>query len=103
MPADSGLNLSNIYALVPFDQWEYKDVTFPTANTPLRVSHGLKPKTPQDVIYFVARQSSSAVISDGTLQPSYNSEWTQSSIVLQSTVAGTVTMLLAVPKKKISV
>ena len=97
---NDGLNLSNIYQLVPFDSWEYKDVTFPAANTPVRVGHGLKPKTPNDILYFVARNSSSCIVSDAAALSSYTAEWTQNSIVLQSTVAGTVKLLLAVPKRQ---
>lgn len=97
------LPMPDLYALIPFEQWEFQDVTFPTADTPVRVTHSLKTNTPEDIVYFIARQGSSAVVCDAVSQTAYVTEWRNGSIVLQSTVAGTMTLLLAVPKRRLTV
>lgn len=102
MPKDSTYR-PDLFSFIPFEQWEYKDVEFPAADTPVRVSHSLKAPHPEDVVYFIARQGSSAVICDAASLDVYTAEWRQGSIVLQSTVAGTATILLAVPKRRITV
>lgn len=92
---------TDIFAIVPFEQFQYKTVEFPAAGVPIRISHDLKAASPEDVVYFIVRQSADASISDAQSLDAYSAEWRQGSIVLQSNVgSATATILLAVPRRK---
>jgi len=80
---------------IPFDQYEFVSVEFPTAGVDVRVYHNLRPATPRDIVYIPLQKSCDCTIYDVETV----STWTPSSIVLRSNVGpAEVLFLLAVKK-----
>jgi hypothetical protein len=78
-----------------FEQYQFVDVTFTSADYPTRISHTLTPTTPTNVIYFPVRKSAACDIYD-TRDAGDGYEWSRAAIVLKATAPATVTLFLAV-------
>jgi hypothetical protein len=79
---------------LPIAQWQMVTVTFLTPLIDVEVPHSLKPSDPEDIYYLVVRRGSNGVIFQdmaGTRKP-----WQRNYILLQSTVAMSVDLLLFV-------
>lgn len=73
-----------------YGQYQYVDVTFPTANTDVRIRHDLKAVPLTEVYYTIVKKNKAGDVFTGT-----ESLWTQQHIVLQASVANlSVTLLL---------
>lgn len=80
---------------VPYVDFEYVTVTFPTANTDYDIIHHLKPPTPEDVDYHLVRANAVCGLYNDT--SGTRRVWGNGYITLRSSTAlVTVTILLTV-------
>lgn len=84
----------------PFGQFEYKLVTFATADTDTMVTHRLTPPAPMQVCYRVVQQSAAGSVyydASATRRP-----WTQNMMLLRASAPMTAVLLLTTPVNTIA-
>lgn len=83
-----------------FKEYQFVDVAFPDADTPVRVSHNLKVDEPEDLGYILVRAQGQSILYDAQLAGIWTHDWSPTSITLSSSYGPCdVTILLFVMRR----
>jgi hypothetical protein len=89
---------TEIHMTNPIGTWEIIDVDFTIADADTTINHTLQPDDPQQVQYYVIRQTGMGIVYESKLSKT----WTSKYVVLRATHIGKYRLLLMLLKTPIT-
>jgi hypothetical protein len=92
-----------LFKFLPFEGWQFVEVTFESRDRDVKVPHTLNPESPEDVAYIPVRISGGAAViyDQPTRIDTINAvTWTRDYIAVRSSLADVTVTLLLVLKRR---